>query len=285
MEETCTKTSAKKARRRNNAIPTSSNNSLKSHTSGSNVSDMNTTFPESSSSALFDKYDKEPYVIFTKKSGDRKSTKLISALKVAWLLHKYNIKFASLENYTWNTWKVIFTSFHEANSSLHNNFVKETGLSLYIPRFKLFRKGVIKDIPLDITLKELKTSLINKNKNFRVNNIFRLKRKDKTSGKWIDSQSVCIEFRGQELPFSVKLWRVNLKINPYIPLIRRCFRCGKLGHTSKGCDKTEGICFNCGSSHPFSKENPYQLSAKCVNCKEEHHSLSNKYQKIGRAHV
>lgn len=131
-------------------------------------------------------------------------------------------------------------------------------------------KGILNDIPLN----KLQATLEKDNPLLRLNYIFGLKRRDSVTKKWIDSQSVCLEFKSQDLPRNIKLWKVNLFVHPYVTPVRRCYKCGKLGHTSKGCEQEQNICFNCGLAHPISVDIPCKESPKCINCKEPHHTLS-----------
>lgn len=82
------------------------------------------------------------------------------------------------------------------------------------------------------------------------------------------------------MPRAVRVWKVNLPVTVYIPPLRRCFRCGKFGHISKGCPKEEDICLNCGIAHSWTKDNPCTDKSKCINCQETHHTLSRECQTL-----
>lgn len=66
------------------------------------------------------------------------------------------------------------------------------GFISYIPRFKLLRKGVIKGVPTDETDEKLTDALNEDNKGIAINKIFRLKRKEQSTGKWINSHQLCL---------------------------------------------------------------------------------------------
>lgn len=79
----------------------------------------------------------------------------------------------------------------------------------------VFPKGVIK-IP-DIQLEEIYNVLQKNNPFLRIANLFRLKRKDPISKKWIDSESICIEFKDQDFPKTIKFGKLIFKF-PHISL-------------------------------------------------------------------
>lgn len=81
----------------------------------------------------------------------------------------------------------------------------------------------------------------------------------------MDSNSICLEFKGQILPDLIKIWRFNIPIQPYIPSVRICYKCDSIGHMSKACDKEEK-CLNCGKVHIISKENRCTAQKYCINC-------------------
>jgi len=72
--------------------------------------------------------------------------------------------------------------------------------TVFISRFNLYRKGVIHRIPLDKYLDNLGADILSENTKVKINKIFRLKKKDRESNKWLEFKSVYIELKGHELP-------------------------------------------------------------------------------------
>lgn len=148
------------------------------------------------------------------------------------------------------------------------------GFISYIPRFKLLRKRVIKGVPTDVTDKELTDALKEDNKGIVINKIFRLKRKEQSTGKWINSQSICIEFKDQNLPQDIKIWRPKVPVSIYIPQVRRCFRCGRIGHISKCCEAQHRYLI-CSEAHQIEKDKDKRCTKenKYINCSGDHSTL------------
>lgn len=61
-------------------------------------------------------------------------------------------------------------------------------------------------------------------------------------------------------------------IEHYIPALRQCYNCGKLGHSRKWC-KDEERCLTCTDlRHPQGERCP--KTPKCINCTGEHNALN-----------
>lgn len=150
--------------------------------------------------------------------------------------------------------------------------LSEVHLSAFIPKFKLNRKAIIKEIPEDFSLGELKSAIEDENSNLMISNLFRLKRRNRTSGKLEDSQVICLELRGEILSDKMIILKTVNPVFPYVSSVRRCFKCGQIGHISKYCEKSEA-CLTCAGPHVSSKESPCSLPKKCINCGNPHNYI------------
>ncbi|KAK6182067.1 hypothetical protein SNE40_009831 [Patella caerulea] len=65
-------------------------------------------------------------------------------------------------------------------------------------------------------------------------------------------------------------------VHPYIPKVKRCTKCQRIGHLEKFCRGT-AICGKCGNNHKT--EDCRASQAKCVNCKGNHGADSPKCPK------
>lgn len=144
-----------------------------------------------------------PYIIYVRKPSNNKDLKnQLPTLTLAKKLYAANIKFSNINNYSYNTWAVDFSSKNLANNALANPIIKEMGFSLYVPRFKISRKIVIRQIPLEFNLEELQEMVKMENPKIKIINIFRLKTRNRTTRQLQESETVCLEIRGERIPES-----------------------------------------------------------------------------------
>lgn len=208
-----------------------------------------------------------PYTLFIRYVS---KDKRISILKVSNMLARLHINHTSIEAYSRNTWQLIFDNRTNANRCFTNSIIRENGYNVYIPGHVKFCSGVIRDIDLDMNLDELREAIEAENPGVSVFNIFRLKKRNKTDRTWEDSESICIKFNGHSLPDRIKIWHCILKVSHYIPPIRICYKCGRLGHLGKYCNAKEK-CLRCAGSH--NRDLNCKKEVCCINCKGEHRTL------------
>lgn len=92
-----------------------------------------------------------------------------------------------------------FLSKSVANSALSNKLLEEAGMVSFIPRYKMCRKVVIKEIPEDISMDELKSIIEEENSNIMISNLFRLRRRNRSMREFEESEA-CLEIKGESIP-------------------------------------------------------------------------------------
>lgn len=126
----------------------------------------------------------------------------------------------------------------------------------------------------DMTDDEIIENLNASNADMKIVSIQRLKRKNE-KGDWIDSSSVVVTMRCSEIPKEIRVGWMIQPMRPFIPDPMRCFRCNKLGHTSKRCNEKkeeERNCINCNQSQHTAPRVRCEREPKCANCNSSDHN-------------
>lgn len=149
----------------------------------------------------------------------------------------------------------------------------------YLPNSDVFKVGVISGISLDIKTDEIKSEINAYDENKVVHKVERMKRK--INNNWEDSLSIKLTFQADELPEEISFYFIKYKVRPYIASPMQCYKCQRLGHTSKSCKSTEPRCLLCGENH--SKDKCTSEERTCANCKGSHSANSNECRYIKNA--
>lgn len=183
-----------------------------------------------------------------------------------------NIKFSRIVKYSRDTWRATFSSKMLANNVFTNKLLQESDIVAFIPRFKISRKVVIKEIPIDVPLTELKEVIEEENPGVNIINMFRLKQRNRATRVMEESELVCMEIKGEVFQEKISIWRAIIPVKPYVQSVRLCFKCGRIGHISKFCERPEA-CLMCGGDHRLSREEPCSRGKKCINCEGPHSTM------------
>lgn len=129
-------------------------------------------------------------------------------------------------------------------------------------RRKKWSKGVITGIPVCVRMEEVKSNL----KGGILLNAQRLQAT--REGTKVDSQSVVLQFEGENIPKRVTIGYMSYYVRPYISRPLRCYNCQRFGHVAVKC-KEKRRCARCGGNHDYGQCGEGVLS-KCCNCGGEH---------------
>ena len=111
-------------------------------------------------------------------------------------------------------------------------------------------KGVIYNVPLEISADEIVEDLAAQKATFAK----RFRFKCKESSETRDSRSLFLQFSTADLPAEVKLGYLFFRVKQFIPKPLRCFKCNRFGHVASHCTGREP-CSNCGGEHKYSECN------------------------------
>ena len=118
-------------------------------------------------------------------------------------------------------------------------------------------KGVISNVPMDLSEEEIRESLSGKQVTFVKRLPYR------SEGRVAPGRSVLICFKSTILPSVVDIGYLRFRTRPYIPKPPRCSNCNRYGHFAKQC-RSAHRCTKCGGRHDYEKCTAG--SPKCVNC-------------------
>lgn len=188
-----------------------------------------------------------------------------------------------------NRIRVEIKNFSTANAILNSDLLNSRALRAYIPETSLCRKGVIRAVDPGLSNDEIVNVIQTLNS---IKDLRRMTRKIEHDGttKIINTQTVVITFRGQDLPDFVSIYGAKCTVSPYVYRVRQCEKCFLFVHTSRQC-KTKIRCKKCGEKHytdtctKFMGENPY-----CINCTRQlqacqQNKINRNIQKMARGMV
>ena len=152
-------------------------------------------------------------------------------------------------------------------------------ITIKTKRIQPIVRGIIKGIPLNLSIEEIKESLQTPT---TVKDAIRQKRYNKESKKLEDSLAVLIIFEGRTLPPNIWCFGRKKEVYQYYRRVLQCHKCQKYGHTQKECRAKESICLRCSEKHP-SNQCPLKTidpeirpkAYMCANCGGSHSSTSN----------
>ena len=121
-------------------------------------------------------------------------------------------------------------------------------------------RGVISDVPLDLTEEEIKQSLTS----LRVTYVRRMNYHNKDGET--PSGSVLLCFASSILPPVVSIGYIRFRTRTYNPPPLRCYNCNRYGHKGTHCRSSQR-CKKCGGNHSHLD---CTNSMRCVNCGGPH---------------
>lgn len=151
---------------------------------------------------------------------------------------------------------VHLSSYHAANRLIEDRSLALKKLKALTPSppHRAFRNGIIRGVSQDLDLDNVQSSIVSP---VKIAQISRLNRKirDGDFYRFVPSRSICIKFTGQQLPRFISIFKVRHEVLPFIPQVKVCFSCYKIGHVNKFC-RGKPRCIYCG-------EDKHAESSRC----------------------
>lgn len=232
----------------------------------------------------YSNYCTGPYFIYVENISEGFKGKL-NALKVGDIIlsnwPELDNKIKSIESIGRNRVRIQFKELKSANYMLEQNksevFTKNN-LDLYLPKFILFRQGVIRGISTEYTEESIqhKIKQVDQHCIFDVDRVIRIKRKQTEGDKidYINTQTCIVTFKSQTLPKYISINKVIFHVEPYIQKVLLCYNCYRYGHLGKQCNSAPR-CNKCAENHS-SQECKNEGNPKCLHCKGDHYTSNLK---------
>lgn len=186
-------------------------------------------------------------------------------------LHSMNVKnINACKMVSRNTICVHFSKREEANKLTESLQLKNLGYDATIPSYYRTVVGVIKNVPTDITAKEIYDEI---NDECEIVKVERMTRR-LPNGHRGYALNVKIQFALDKLPPHVNIYHGREKVHQYISPVLQCTGCLRYGHHVKACKASGAMnCSRCGSKdHERSQCSMPQPS--CIHCKGAHEATS-----------
>lgn len=176
-----------------------------------------------------------------------------------------------------NRIKVEFSTYIAANALINSSKLQKHSLDAFIPKFVLFRKGIVKFISKDLPNEYIKANIKPFDRcKFLVEEVTRIKRRANENeinklklppDALLDTQSIIVSFRCSSLPKYILINKVRCEVVPYVQRVLLCFRCYRYGHMGKQC-KSAPRCVKCAGDH--SEQSCEQNVTSCIHCHGNH---------------
>lgn len=224
--------------------------------------------------------DKGPFIIHVSREvPDPSAGSTIRPIKFGQFLSNHrvgNICADGIKSVGRNRVSVEFRSAGDANKFLDNvNLLNQYKYVASIPTFNITRMGLVRNVPVDMSMEEFAENLEVPNGCGYVVKARRLNRKSIEDSKvtWVPTQAVVLTFRGQVLPVRVFSFHTSLPVEVYqLPTIQ-CQNCCRFGHVKAQC-RSKPRCFKCGKEHTGESCDTVEAQAYCLHCTGNHFASS-----------
>lgn len=148
----------------------------------------------------------------------------------------------------------------------------------FIPNYRIFRQGIIRNIPIDLDLEELKSGIDSPANVIAIRRLNRRISSKNDSGnntvEFVPSKSIILNFQNQILSKYIFIFNVRQEVTPFVPKTTICFSCFRFGHAATRC-RGKSRCSHCGLQDRDSFDSCSKKDSPpcCANCKEEHSPL------------
>lgn len=177
-----------------------------------------------------------------------------------------------------NRMKVEASSRYAANKLVRSQCFIEKGLVAYIPDFLISKTGVVRGVDTDISEEEILREIVSTATPTHVRRLTIGRKDEKTGSTYRQKIQTCfVTFQGQKLPQYISIYGARCRVEPYVPPVRQCAKCFRIGHVAAQCRSKEIRCLHCAGPHD-SDSPDCQNSSKtfCINCSKDDHKANSR---------
>lgn len=159
-----------------------------------------------------------------------------------------NLKITEIRRVGKSLISINFDTFQQANTFIASRASLTEGWTSYIPNFKLYRTGVIRNVDKSLSAQDIRDGITWPDAPINIINIERLKYIPRGSVEVLDSSSIKITFESH-LPEAMYIWRNRHRVFPFVYSVKRCQNCSRIGHSARVC-RSDSACARCSYGHP-----------------------------------
>lgn len=251
---------------------------------GSSTNTGNRDFPKSANQ-LGNRYDassKAPFIVYItfreapldpgKRPRMEKNIGNLHPMSVGMRLRTRDANVQRVKRVGANLIQVTYDSYKEANSLVEKQATwLEPSWLAYIPDYKVTRIGIGKGIKENLSEEKIRRGIDWEGKEIKILKIERFTRTKVIDGvkERVPTNTVKFTFHGQDLPDELLIYKNSIKIEPFIPRIKTCTNCQRVGHLKWNC-RGKIRCNKCGEDHDI--KNCKATRTKCANCGGDHNA-------------
>lgn len=210
--------------------------------------------PQAEEKKKYTAADKAPYIVLLSRTeADPTAGLTIRPIKVGQFLKNNNINNIvrdGLKNVGRNRVSIEFKTAQDANAFISSPSLTQAKYSASIPTYNVTRMGVVRGIPVDLSMEEFASAVEIPEGCGTVIKARRLNRKVFKNGTidWVSTQSIVVTFSGQRLPSHVYCFYAKIPVETYqLPTIQ-CLKCCRFGHIKAQC-RSKPRCYKCAQEH------------------------------------